>query len=181
MFQRDSRQRAHVFGTNCSCKGRHQAFKQNPEGVVSPQPGASERSERHPGFCREASDTPPEGAKAAKERFKARKRGLHRGFYTPLSMYLNASVDVFERSCRCFCPLRGRIGRPSTEPRVPLASLACPGLRACNPFGVLLEPLFSLDRHKTHSRQSSQQLHRLIFQLRRLIFQLRRLVSLLNR
>ena len=36
MFQRDSRQRAHVFGTNCSCKGRHQAFKQNPFAPIVP-------------------------------------------------------------------------------------------------------------------------------------------------
>ena len=37
-----------------------------------------------------------------------------------------------------FAPL-GRIGSPSASPRVSLAALACPGLGAYYPFGVLVE------------------------------------------
>ena len=38
-----------------------QAFNENPEGVASSQPRASERSERHPGLGRMGSDTPRRG------------------------------------------------------------------------------------------------------------------------
>ena len=47
-----------------------QAFNENPEGVASSQPRASERSERHPGLGAKGYDSPPEGAKARTEAFK---------------------------------------------------------------------------------------------------------------
>ena len=48
---------------------RRQAFNARPEGAMSPQPRASERSERHPGLNRSANDAPPEGAKAMTETY----------------------------------------------------------------------------------------------------------------
>ncbi len=89
-----------------------QAFKENPEGVASSQPGASDRRERHPGLPRCVSDTPPKGAKAATEAF------------LPLLL-----------------PPPGAIFLRFGQPGVSLAALACPGLGACNPFGVFLERL----------------------------------------
>ena len=47
-----------------------QAFNENPEGVASSQPRASEHSERHPGLGAKGYDSPPEGAKARTEAFK---------------------------------------------------------------------------------------------------------------
>ena len=72
------------------------AFNAGPGGATSSRPRASERSGRHPGFGAKGYDTPPEGAKAVAEAI--------------VSGFLNAIVGMFERSCRCFCPLRGRIG-----------------------------------------------------------------------
>ncbi len=54
-----------------------QAFNARPRGATSPQPRASERSERHPGLGWRVSDTPPEGAKAATETFKSNERDVH--------------------------------------------------------------------------------------------------------
>ena len=65
-----------------------QAFNENPEGVASSQPRASERSERHPGLDAKGYDSPPEGAKARTEAFK----------------FANSILSV-----AAFAPLRGRI------------------------------------------------------------------------
>ena len=42
-------------------------------------------------------------------------------------------------SCRCFCPLRGRIVGGFAQPRVPFAALTCPGLGAHCPSGARVE------------------------------------------
>ena len=46
-------------------------------------------------------------------------------------------------SCRCFCPLRGRIVGGFAQPRVPFAALTCPGLGAHCPSGARVERLLS--------------------------------------
>ena len=67
-----------------------------PKGLQAPSPGQASLAKRHPGLGQGVDDTPPEGAKAVTEAI--------------VSGFLNAIVGMFERSCRCFCPLRGRIG-----------------------------------------------------------------------
>ena len=82
-----------IGGVGCRVNRRS---TKTPKGLQAPSPGQASAAKRHPGLGRGFDDTPPEGAKAV-------AGGISLGEF-------NVRVGGFERFCRCFCPLRGRIG-----------------------------------------------------------------------
>ena len=99
------------------CALDNKRSRKTPKGLQAPSPGQAT----------EGSDTP-----GCPDAFQIRPR--------------RGQKQRQKRFCHCFCPLRGRFFLRFGQPGVSLAALACPGLGACNPFGVFLERLLPKSR-----------------------------------
>ena len=96
-----------------------------PKGQRAPSPGQASEATRHPGLGKTGFDTPPEGAKATTEAF-------------------NPDDEI--PPVIAFDPSGGASFALCANPGCRIASLACSGLGAYNPFGVFVERLKSANR-----------------------------------
>ena len=113
-----------------------------PKGLQALSPGQASEASGTLGSVEGRPMRPRRGQKQRQERSNTSTEACKiPDVNPPFAIY--PSLSCFKPLFHCFCPLRGRIGRFSTKPGVSLASLACPGLWAYNPFGVLLERLMA--------------------------------------